>query len=694
MKDENNSTTYFAAREKEECVSAIIKKIEDWEHVMDSCGYYDKLKDMYAAYHGVGFGGSSIGDAHQINFSGDNEELVELGVNHLRNIGEHMLNMVTTTRPAMRAKSSNTDSKSIAQTNLANSLIEYYMREEKIERKLRDTCEYAISLAGGWIKLSWNSTIGEISNKKEIEEIKKDIEDAKKRGEKIEVEVPKEERSGEIECQVKSQLDVILDLTKENIYDHEWKICRSFKNRFDLIAKYPEFKEEILKIESKSEKDISKYGSFFRSETDDIPIFEFYHEKTEAVPEGRYILFAAEKCIFYDGVLPYRRIPLFPLFPSHILGTSLGYTSLFDLLPIQDSLNCLYSIVLSNQNATGVQTILNPTGNNIDVSQLTQGLSIINYIPGANGGKPESLNLTNTPKEIFTMIEMLVRAEETLSGMNPVVRGDPQASLRSGAALGVIQANAIQFISGLQQNYIYLLEDVGMALIEMLVDYAQSPRIAEIVGESGKSYIREFKGEDLSNINRVVVEVVNPLTTTLAGRAEMAANLLQYSAGQFSPEDYYNVLNTGNLRTMTEDFESQEILIKSENEGLMRGEPQIVIDTDLHLRHITKHSGILNHITLRKDAQLVKVTLDHINAHLEALRTTDPQLLAALKQQSLNPNNPPAEGGMNPTMLQGPEATGEPQPGAQGSPDFMQMPAGMENAPLTPLQNMQSRGMI
>ena len=50
---------------------------------------------------------------------------------------------------------------------------------------------------------------------------------------------------------------------------------------------------------------------------------------------------------------------------------------------------------------------------------------------------------------------------ETLSGVNSVARGNPEASLQSGTALAMVQSQALQFMSGLQQSYIQLIEDVG-----------------------------------------------------------------------------------------------------------------------------------------------------------------------------------------------------------------------------------------
>ena len=499
------SKDYFAARESKECVSALSAKVDIWEQTLTSTGYLNKLRDMYAAYHGAYY--SSVGEAHQITFGGDEGELVELAINNMRNLAKHMHTMMTSSRPAMETRAVNTDYKSLVQTQLANGLLDYYMRDKQLEQHFKDACEYAIVLGAGYIKLAWNQMLGEITNQQEIDA-------AETLGEKP----PVKEYEGDLEINVMNPLDVIKDLTKEG-RDHDWVICRTFKNRFDLIAKYPELEDEILGIDSKAALDRVSFGAALDDETDDIPVMEFYHRRSEALPNGRYMFYAGEDAVFFDGDLPYKKIPVYEVASAKILGTPLGYTDLFDVLPLQDASNSLVSAAMSNLNAFGTQNILNPIGSNIEVSQLAGGLTIIDYNPQA--GKPEALDLVKISPELFRMLEMLNQSSETLSGISSVVRGNPEASLRSGSAIAMIQSNAIQFMSGLQSSYTFLIENVGLGVLEILQDFADSPRIANIVGESGKSYMKQFQGEDIDSINRVIVDSANPLTKCLEKGTEI-----------------------------------------------------------------------------------------------------------------------------------------------------------------------------
>lgn len=390
----------------------------------------------------------------------------------------------------------------------------------------------------------------------------------------------------------------------------------------------------------------------------------------------------------YEGPLPYRSIPLYSIKPSRVLGTPLGYSDLFDLLPLQDALNMLYSTVITNQAAFGVQTILNPSTCNIDASQINNGLAVLSYNP--QGGKPEALQLTSTPPEIFNFINFLIQTEETISGINSVVRGQPEANLRSGSAIAMIQSNAIQYMSNLQAEYVHLIEDVGMGIVQMLVDFADSPRIANIVGESGKAYVKTFKGEDLRSINRVIVDSANPMSKTIAGRINMADNLLQY--GEITPKQYMNIINTGNIETATDNTVNEEMGIKKENEAMLEGKLPIAFFLDLHSEHIIGHRALISDPDMRENPELAQIVTQHIQEHIRLLKETDPQILMSFGQQPLQAPPPPPPASGQPPMEPNPATQPPVEQAVQqnnAQPQEPRLPEGMEQQPLTMSSNLQ-----
>lgn len=607
----SSDNIYFAAKPPEETAQVLIGKAHDWFNTLDTSGYLDKIRTTWLAYHGNYF--ENNGTSHSISFGGEQGELTQIGVNHFRNIAQHMINMITSTRPMMEARAINTDQKSLIQAQLANGLLDYYMRDHRLENYFKTAVEYAVVFGIGFIKMEWNATKGEVFDYNED----------------LGVEI----REGDIDFMNLSPFDVMFDTNRED-RKHDWVIARSFKNRFDLAAKYPELEEKILSLPTKDK--ILKFSTFTYSYdgTDLLPVYEFFHKRTESMPEGRYLLYLEGDCVLMDSPMPYRDLPVYAIAPSYYLGTAYGYTPMFDLIPLQDAVNSLYSTILTNQTAFGVQNIVVPKSADVSVSQLSSGMNIIEA--NLQGGEIKPLNLTQTPKEIFDYLTMLVKDMETISGINQVARGNPDPNLRSGNAMALIQSMALQFMSGLQQSYVMLIEDVGTGIINILKDHATVPRVANIVGKNKRSYLKEFKGDDLDAVNRVVVDIGNPLARSTAGKMEIAEQLLQMKAIT-TYQEYMQVIQTGQLDVMTEDITSQLNLVRGENERMVEGGAVIAVFTDDHVLHIKDHAAILNDPDLRLDPELVQRVTVHIQEHIQLLQTTDPNLLTILGQTPLAP---------------------------------------------------------
>lgn len=645
------SNQYFAKKEGKDLGEVLISKITEWSSTSKALGYNDKLKQCWAAYHGMFF--QSFAGSHQISFGGEQGEMTNLPVNHIRNIAQHMKTMTIASRPALEARAANTDPKSLIQAQLATGLLDYYMREKRLERFISTAVEYAIVLGAGYVKMEWDTSVGRI------------IEEDEDTGTVI--------REGDIKFTNLSPFEVIFDISKDG-HDHDWIITIAFKNRYDLIAKFPEYEEEILALDGKD-----KYQTLIMNKqmaTDEVPIFTFYHRQSDSLPEGREVVFLSDEVILTDQALPYKRIPIFRIAPNEVLGTTMGYSSLFDLIPLQEAINTVYTSIFSNQVAFGTQNIFVETGANIQMSNLAGGLNIIEGLK-----KPEVLNLLGTSEQSFSLVNKLESLIETLSGVNSVTRGNPEANLKSGTALALVQSMSIQFISGLQQQYVQLLEDVGTSIIEILKDYATEPRVASIIGRNNKAYLKQFKSDDLQEVNRVVVDVGNPLAKTTAGRIQMAEQLLQMKADEFTIDQYIQVINTGKLEVMTDKNTRRMNQIEMENERLMSGIQVKALAVDDHVEHIKEHVTLLDDPDIREDEEQAGLVLAHIQEHITLGQTVDPALLQVLGYQPIQPPMPP----QGPPM---PDNGGAPMPpDAASAGNIMQDPGAMPNQAMPALPN-------
>jgi len=681
------SKKYFAADEASECVSYLQSKANKWASYGVNNGYVELIKRSWRTYHGF-----TKDSNHQISFDGEQGELLKINVNHFYNIAEHILVMITSNRPKFQARAINTDKKSLVQAQLANGLLDYYMREKRLEREIKRAVRYAITMGSGYIKMEWNSTKGEIydyiePSKDSIDSYNEDGEPVDKNG-RVLKNIPIHQ--GDIDFRALSFFDVVFDSTKETPELHDWVITRTMVNKYDLAEKYPEMAEKIINSKGLDSQTSSLFTLNQFDETTDIPVYEFFHNKTEAVPDGRHMLYLDDEVILDDSILEYKEIPVYRIAANEILGTSFGFSPMFNLIELQEYLDMLYSIVLTNQHAFGIQNVLSPLGADIKYTQLAGGMNFIEYNP--QFGKPESLNLTQTPAEIFTTIQYIEKAMETISAVNSTVRGNPENQLRSGNSLALMASQALQFMSGLQQSYIQLLEDVGTGVVNLLKDFAAAPRIAAIVGLRNSTNLITFKSEDLSGINRVVVDVGNALMSTHAGRSQVAENLLQ--AGLIKTSDkYVQLLQTGNLDVLLENEMDEINLIRGENESIVKGDMEVrALSYDNHVLHIQEHRAVLADAQIRQDLELVTRCDAHINEHLQLVKNLDPDLAQIIGQPVFQKPQPPMppEADIPPDGSGIPELQANPEAQSLNPTDQMESvpavprPAGNPEAPMTP----------
>jgi hypothetical protein len=640
-----DDSQYWAAKPTEEIGKELKVRIDEYGEYLDASGLLSELRRSYEKYYGQ----STIKNV------GTRGELKGMRVNEYGSLIRSIHSMITSQRAAWEPRATNTDVKSQAQTILASGLLDYYAREKRMERYLKQAALTSLFLREGWVSVTWDATAGEAY------------------GTDPSTGTPVME--GDVRYRIYRLNDVIRDVNKED-NDFDWLIVRDYVNKFDEAAKYPELADRIKSLHGEKgalEKFRIRANWSEREESVLIPKYTMFHRATDALPNGRMVEMLSDDLVTFDGSLPYRKVPLYPMTAEDMLETAFGHSPSFDLMPIQDAIDTLCSTVLTNQAAFGVQNVMVPKGSDLSVSSVTGGMNLIEY--DSKLGPPQPLNLVQTPREIFEFITMLRDFDQTISGVNAVARGNASPQL-SGAAMALLQSTALQFQAGIQQSYTQIVEDVGTGTIHLLADFATTKRVAYIVGKHNRSYLKEFSGDDIADISRVTVDSANALTKSIAGRTEIANQLL--NAGLIKrPEQYFSVLQTGQLEPMYENETAELLLIRAENEGLSEGKPQRAVVTDDHALHIMEHKSVMASPEARTNNEIVDACTAHIQEHIYLLKTSDPMLLGMLGQQSLMA--PPPAG------PQGPQAAPTGVPGAMSTD---QNPAGNVQQPNMPTNPM------
>lgn len=658
----NTDEQYFALVDEEHIVDELRAKITNYYSDLSAEGIMQLIKRLHKAYYGADllsenynglFASSKIEEQDRKGY------LKRYKANHFRNIIRHILQLATSQRIGFQPRAVNSDYKSLTQTTLAKGILDYYLREQKLEKKFKEALEKSLIFLEGWLHTPWDETAGGTYDVIEDEEIKR----------------------GDLKVTSYTMLDVVRDITNE--YDeHNWLMVRTIENKWDLAAVYSDKADEILDTEM-ADQSLAGYDSFrenlrsTQESSDQIIVWVFYHKPTPACPNGRIVKFTKET-VLLDAPFGYRNIPLFCVKSSNVIGTPYGYSDAADLVGPQIALDICNTQRATNQFNLGIQNVWVQSGETPNLRDITDGLTA-----WQSAVKPEKLELASDSKSAVDMANDTIVTMEKLSGVNSTVRGDPPGANMSGAAQALLVSQSVAFNSMLEASYTEMIESASTLLLQNIQDFAQTPRIISLLGESNRPFTREFIAEDISSITRVVVDQANPLARTAAGRTELA-RLAQEVGIQLTPYQFLNIIETGSLQAAVEGSQNEYLTIRGENEAIRDGKPVKAVFTDNHAEHIKEHKAIIADPESRMNPELVMSVMAHIQEHLDVWRNTDPQILQII---GIQPPPPPP---MAPTAVNAPPMDPTANPDMPNQPNLPQVP---ENAPPEAAQDFDERSM-
>lgn len=648
---------YFAARPAEELCRTLGDKMGERRSVLVSSGMRRKCKKSYQLYYGNHYKRNNVSQDSEILRFGDRGEIAALAVNHYRNLIKNTLVLTTNQKPAFNCRANNADYDSIQQTRLGNSILDYSLMERRAIEYPKKAAEQAQVFGKGFIFDPWDPGLGKALSAAFARDDSGQVIKDQNTGEPIE----KIQYEGDFDPRTPSLFSIHTDPSLDDWNRLEWFVVEVLSNKWNLAAQYPKAREQILNVElDQTFRSTMRDFSFQQmDEASNIIQYIFIHKSTKALPNGRIVTWCDNDVVMYDGPSPYiDRLPLFRIVPGEVFGTTEGYSDFFDLMGIQEATNILVSTIFTNQQAFGMQRLWAPEGANYTVQQLSKALALIKSPPGT---KPEPLALLNTAKELFESVPMFQKLMETTSGINSITRGDPEVLGKnaSGVAFAYVQAMAVQYTSAFQQSYANLLEDWASYRIWGIKKFMPNERKVAISGKRNSSYVSSYSAKDIDQIERVSVDIGNPITKTLAGRMMLADNYKELGFIK-SPEDLFQVYETGQLDTATSDIQDQTSQVEQENEFLMERKPVTALVGDKHLYHAERHLALLQNPSVRNNAPIVKEVLAHVQDHVNKYRTQDPIFSQLAGEPAYVPPQPPV-----PPMPphQGPPG---PPPGAPG----------------------------
>lgn len=639
---------YRFALKGDDLADEIIEAVYDFQdHVVDK-GYaksWIKNQDYIEGKFFESYPGDDIIDV------GEQGEQKAMFFNQFRNLYTHTYNLVTANTPAYTVTAANTDIESKKSAQVAKRVVDHYHKVQGFEELINNSTKKGIGHGDGYLTIEWDPTIGE----------------------KIAQENGKFIYKGDFHGDVKSVWNVFFDYNKENKKDWDRVTFRKKKNRFDLAATFPEKKDEILAINDFRNTD--RYWQYLNNTTsdsdddqsDEIWVYSFYHKATPAVPDGVYAMVAGDdknrSVMLYEGDRnPYGdKLPIFNISPDEYMTECFGFTDMNSCRGPQELYNVILSSMATNAIAAGSQNIYaGPSGNNLDIQSTVDGMNMI-YCDI----KPEVLDFYQENPGLYNLLNLNKQFMETATGMNSVVRGDVAGApnLKSGVAIATVINMAAQYSMGLVKSYYSMFESVYTFMIDILKVVANEERLIEIVGKRRSSDVEMFTKEDLTGVSRVVVEKVNPIIKSPAGAMETAMELLKI--GAITIEQYFDVINTGNIDFATENLESLTDLITAYKDALIDGKPMPAVPGINHRLFMREIQSVLTFdvLTNPEKSNVLQNTLKLLSEQMQFVRNGD-EVAEYIYAGQIPPPPTPAGGGMpqivNPGNVNKPKPVADP----------------------------------
>jgi len=514
-------------------------------------------------------------DADTFSVIGDNGELLSANYNDMRNLLQHILNICVAQPPGMMAKAINDEEASLIAAETFDGVFNYYLTTHKSGRLLkqsRQSVEYALYLDSGFMLAEWDETLGKPMGVKTQPTQTIDPQTGAptmtqtpvldERGqEQLEYE-------GDLYFKARSPWDVFFDPGCEDEDEADWVLVRDQVNKYEYARQYPEFASRILSSSDATTTDRMRQWrrGFKRSaKTNLIQVWKFYHRPTCGMPKGRHAILLDAATVLKDGPSKYDRLPLFHVKAMEGLGTITGYAPANVIAPVQMSQNILSSAMMTNYAMFGVQNVAVKDTDQFDVTEIAGSMNVLRYADTP----PTALQLAAQANGIGDWYEALGRKGETLSGVNSVVRGDPETSLKSGKALGIVQAAAVQFQSALAASYAQFLKDIGNFMLYCFRNFIKAERVTQIIGKNERMQSATWDSDTFGPIDRVEAELIDPAMRTLGYRTDQAMFLAQNFPQSITPQEFLTVLQTGQFKPMIRRMTTELNLVHQENADMV-----------------------------------------------------------------------------------------------------------------------------
>lgn len=605
--------TYFAVLPPDEIGDAIIAKVMDYYGNFTVQQLLDKQSTAYIYYYGYTRDGWHGGTG--VARGGDAGELAVMRVNDARALAQALFAMTVAPQIEWRPTPARYSYDALRATKTAKNALNHYWQNGGFLSAAAHATEQAIVLSEGFILPDFDPFAGSVVFRNEDGSVA--------------------QRTGDFRIRNPSSQHVIRDPTKQTWSQCDWKIVRTWENRYDLAVRWPASAKAILDApERLTVREAETYYVLTPTDwkTDDVEVLRLYVEPSAILPGGREVWCLADGTVLgtpddgYEtpdgsepplayGDLQHDEVPLYRIAPGPAFDTPFGYTPYFEILGIQEAADSIHTSLTTNLTTFGTQYIAVEDGSDTQMMELEGPMSILRYNKGS--APPAGVSLAVIPQGAFDYASMLSAAETRMMGLNSAALGESPGDRASGSLAALLSAQAIQRSFPLQQSFRDALKKSGSFLLRVIDSEASAPlRLSLVSPDEGRSGEFEVKAGDFRDVSKeVYVDIGNPLTQSPEGRLELAKLLVQMKPEDMNFEVISQIIETGKIEPAIDAGSDEMTNIVEENEMMSRGERPLVLIGDNHAIHGKQHGIPVSSQAARRKPEVLQSYDAHMLTH-------------------------------------------------------------------------------
>ena len=395
---------------------------------------------------------------------------------------------------------------------------------------------------------------------------------------------------------------------------------------------------------------ISNYSKLIKTtKHNQAIVIEKYEKPTKEYPDGRLIIVADDKLLYY-GKLPYKNLANGERGFPFIRQISIEQPSLFwggsvveRLIPVQRAYNAVKNRKHEFMNRASLGVLAVEDGS-VDIEALEEdGLApgkILVYRQGSE--LPTLLGDDAVPQSFEAEETKLLDEFLNVGGVSDIFGGKSNTTLSkmSGAALQLLVEQEYSRISATGENIKFAVKQIAEHILRLYKQFVVGERASRLIGNNGVSNFFYWSKGNISS-DEIIFDTQAENLKSLSQKRNIILDLLEKglfndSNGKLTGEMKLKVLDALGFGLWEESLDNNSLQIqkaKRENVELVKDKkiPRIleIHDHDLHIKaHVAFMLSKEFEQASKDDAGLEKIMLEHIKEHKQFLKKQkDEQIL-------------------------------------------------------------------